>query len=436
MAKRLTLRQGFSAVLFWSIISAAFIGPGTVTMAASTGAGYRMQLLWALLFSVVATIVLQEAAARLTIASGKNLGEIVALRFRGRRSLRLRCLLFASVVFGCAAYQAGNLLGAFSGLSLFDDFSRPLATVVLGAICSTFLWFGNYAFIARFLGIVVALMGLLFIVVAMQSDVTSAEMINGALQPAIPAGGALLVVGLIGTTIVPYNLFLASGISQGQDIREMRWGLVLAILIGGLISVAIMVVGTQVRGVFSFTALSSALEGQLGPWATVLFGLGLFAAGLSSSITAPLAAAITARSLLSSGQSGWSVRGRWFRLVWLGVLGVGLLFGLLDVQPIPAIIMAQVINGILLPIIGLFLFAAANDRDLLGEAYTNQSMANLLMLLIVGITCFLGLNNIWKALNRTFRWEWSNNPTALWLLGLASLLLVVGTAWVVLRKVE
>lgn len=436
MAKRLTLRQGLSAVLFWSIISAAFIGPGTVTMAASTGAGFRMQLLWALLFSVVATVVLQEAAARLTIASGKNLGEIVALRFRGRRSLRLRWLLFASVVFGCAAYQAGNLLGAFSGLSLFDDFSRPLATVVLGAICSAFLWFGNYAFIARFLGVVVALMGLLFIVVAMQSDVTSAEMINGALQPAIPAGGALLVVGLIGTTIVPYNLFLASGISQGQDIREMRWGLVLAILIGGLISVAIMVVGTQVRGAFSFTALSSALEGRLGPWATVLFGLGLFAAGLSSSITAPLAAAITARSLLSSGQPGWSVRGRWFRLVWLGVLGVGLLFGLLDVQPIPAIIMAQVINGILLPIIGLFLFAAANDRDLLGEAYANRSMANLLMLLIVGITCFLGLNNIWKALNRTFRWEWSNHPTALWLLGLTSLLLVVGTAWVVLRKVE
>ena len=425
MPKRLSLRQGLSSVLFWSIISAAFIGPGTVTMASRTGAGFRMQLLWALVFSILATIVLQEAAARLTIASGKNLGEIVALRFAGQRAARLKWLLFGAVVFGCAAYQAGNLLGAFSGLALFDDFSRPWATAVLGAICFGFLWIGNYQLIARLLGFVVAGMGGVFIVVALRADVTGAELLSGATMPVIPEGGALFVVGLIGTTIVPYNLFLASGISQGQDMREMRLGLVLAILIGGLISVAIMMVGTQVNGPFSFPALADALGDRLGTWSTVLFGLGLFAAGLSSSITAPLAAAITARSLLGSDDSGWQVQGRWFRAVWMGVLGVGLLFGLLNVKPIPAIIMAQVVNGVLLPIIAIFLYVAVNDRALLGRQYANRPLANLFMLLIVGITCFLGLNNIWKAVNNAFALGLGNNLSVLWVLGLASVFLVV-----------
>lgn len=425
MPKRLTFRQGLSSVLFWSIISAAFIGPGTVTMASRTGAGFRMQLLWALVFSILATIILQEAAARLTIASGKNLGEIVAMRFSGRRAARLKWLLFGAVVFGCAAYQAGNLLGAFSGLALFDDFSRLWATAVLGAICFGFLWIGNYQLIAQLLGFVVAGMGLVFIVVAWRSDVSSAELLSGVMVPVIPEGGALFVVGLIGTTIVPYNLFLASGISQGQDMREMRLGLVLAILIGGLISVAIMMVGTQVNGPFSFPALADALGTRLGPWSTVFFGLGLFAAGLSSSITAPLAAAITARSLLGSDQPGWGVRGPWFRAVWMGVLGFGLLFGLLDVKPIPAIIMAQVVNGVLLPIITIFLYVAVNDRELLGPKYGNGMLGNALMLLIVGITCFLGLNNIWKALNNAFDLGMGNSLSILWMLGLASLLLVV-----------
>ena len=70
-------------VLFWSVISAAFIGPGTVTTAASAGAGYGFALLWALGFSTVACLVLQEASARLTLASGSDLGQALRRRFAG-----------------------------------------------------------------------------------------------------------------------------------------------------------------------------------------------------------------------------------------------------------------------------------------------------------------------------------------------------------------
>ena len=65
------------SILLWSAISAAFIGPGTVTTAAAAGAGYGMSLLWALLFSTIACLSLQEASARLTIASGKPLAQAI-----------------------------------------------------------------------------------------------------------------------------------------------------------------------------------------------------------------------------------------------------------------------------------------------------------------------------------------------------------------------
>ncbi len=65
-------------ILFWSVISAAFIGPGTITTASKAGALFGFDLLWALVFSTFACLVLQEAVARLAIHSGTNLGEAIS----------------------------------------------------------------------------------------------------------------------------------------------------------------------------------------------------------------------------------------------------------------------------------------------------------------------------------------------------------------------
>ncbi|MEM1319527.1 MAG: Nramp family divalent metal transporter [Bacteroidota bacterium] len=395
MAKIISFKQGLLSVLFWSIISAAFIGPGTVTTAAKAGATFQLQLLWALLFSTLATIVLQEAAARITIASGQSLGQIIARKYGGRSGLRY--LVFLAVAFGCAAYQAGNMLGAVSGLMLLGAIPVELITLLLGLVCATLLWWGNYRLIAGLLGMVVALMGMAFIVVALRSDVALGEVVRAAVIPSLPSGSSLLLIGLIGTTIVPYNLFLASGISKGQDMREMRIGISLAVGIGGLISIAILVVGTQISGGFSFEALAAAMGERLGIWATLLFSFGLFAAGLTSSITSPLAAAITAQSLFAE-DGDWGNRSRNFRLVWGIILTIGLLFGLTNFKPVPVIILAQAINGILLPVVTIFLLLAVNDRAILPERFCNGHLANAAMLLIVGLSCFLGFNNLGKAL--------------------------------------
>ena len=107
-----TLKSRLSSMLFWSIVSAAFIGPGTVTTASNAGASYGYSLLWALIFSIVACTILQEAAARVTLISGLSLGEAIAERYHQRKSLLIRLFIFLSILIGGIAYQAGNILGA------------------------------------------------------------------------------------------------------------------------------------------------------------------------------------------------------------------------------------------------------------------------------------------------------------------------------------
>jgi manganese transport protein len=235
--------------------------------------------------------------------------------------------------------------------------------------------------------LIVFLMGVAFAYVAVGTAPDAAKLASSLVVPRIPDGSLVLVIGLIGTTIVPYNLFLGSGIGQGQSLSEMRWGIGLAVLIGGLISMAILMAGTLVTGTFSFQNVSETLSNRVGPWAGSLFAFGLFAAGFTSALTAPLAAAVTAKSLLGWSETGWP-----YRAVWLSVMAVGLGFGLLGVKPVPVIVLAQAANGLLLPVVTVFLLLAVNK---LPVAYRNSLWQNLAMGLVVAVTAFLGLRNLW-----------------------------------------
>lgn len=380
------------SILFWSIITAAFIGPGTVTTAAKAGSSEGLGLLWALLFSILATMVLQEMAARLTLATGKPLGEIIGTS----ASMRTwNIVLFASVALGCGAYQAGNLLGTMAGLSLVDAGDK-VWLILLVLLAASLLWQGNTRLITRNLAAVVALMGGVFCWVAFSSPVGWEDWAQGVI-PRVSDSTALLAIGLVGTTIVPYNLFLASGLSRGQNLREMRQGLGGAILIGGAITLAIMLAGTLVTAPFTFQRLGTALGEQLGGKGQLLLALGLSAAGFSSAITAPMAAAITGQALLGSNNEHWQNQGKNFRLTWGIILAVGTLFALTEVQPIPAIIAAQAINGVILPLVAIFLLLKINDPTIIPTAYRHGQWLNVLGLLIIGVTVVLGGNGVWSA---------------------------------------
>ncbi len=416
-----------ASILFWSIISAAFIGPGTVTTAASAGSLFGFDLIWALVFSTIACLILQEAAARITILSGMPLGRALARQYAGKTTRMLvLSLVVGAVIIGCAAYEAGNILGGVAGAVLGTGWPAHSLSIILVALAGLLLWFGSARTVALFLGCVVALMGFAFLAAALMLAPSIADISRGALLPSLPQGSSLLVLGLVGTTVVPYNLFLGSGIASKSGLAEMRFGLSIAILLGGVISIAVLVVGSFVQAPFSYESLSEVLRMTAGPTGALLFAFGLFAAGFSSAITAPMAAAITARDLFSGDKKPWDEQAWRYRSVWLAVLLTGLLFGLAGVKPVPVIILAQALNGILLPFVSIFLLIIVNDRNIMGQDGINSHRLNILSGLVVWITILLGILNILKAT--------TGSPDGLSVLGMATFFSLL-IAYPVYRKI-
>ena len=400
----------FASILLWSVLAAAFIGPGTVATAAAAGSEFGYALLWALVFSTVACLVLQEASARLTIVSGRNLAQALRDRYPyGVSGTGILLLVLGAVVLGCAAYEAGNILGGVAGaaLALPERYaSQQALTAVTVGLAACLLWFNSPRRVAVMLSVLVAVMGVAFLWTAARLAPEIGVLLHGALVPQLPAGGALLAVALVGTTVVPYNLFLGSGLASGQRLAEMRVGLGVAIGLGGLISMGVLVVGTAVAPPLAYPQLAGVLTQRIGEWGGWLFALGLFAAGLSSAVTAPLAAALTARGLFSGEAEGtagdrWGDRSLRYRAVWSGVLAVGLLFGLSGVKPIPVIVLAQAFNGLLLPLVAMLLLIIVNDRKLMGRA-VNGIGANAVLLVVTLVAVYLGVLNLLRAGSRVW----------------------------------
>ncbi len=397
-----TFKSRLLNVLFWSVVSAAFIGPGTVTTATKAGAYFQFDLLWALVFSTFACLLLQEASARITINSGMNLGQAIAKQFEGRSSKTLVLLLVVgAIIIGSAAYETGNILGSIAGLSLVFDIPQKILVLAIGTLAFLALSLTSIQSIARIMGGIVFFMGLAFFTTAIQLNPPITDIIKGSFVPVIPSaeGAGLLVLGIIGTTVVPYDLFLGSGVlNKKQTISDMRFGLSVAVILGGVISMAIMTVGTIITTEFTYKTLAQALTHKIGPSAVYIFGFGMFAAGFSSAITAPLASAITAQNLFEKkSKQKWKTQGLYFKMVYLGVLIVGLIFGLAEIKPIPAIILAQALNGLILPFISVFLIYVINDPTLMGKENTNGWLSNILMAIVMWVTMIMGCISIIKA---------------------------------------
>ena len=394
------------SILLWSAIAAAFIGPGTVAAAASAGASSGTAVLWAILFSGVATFTLQEFAGRLTIATGDDLAAVLRRRYPGGPGrIAVLALVGGAILLGCAAYEAGNILGGAAGAMLAVDAPRIAVTLALALAAAALLLAGSPRRVAMAMALFVGLMGVGFLLVAASLAPPAGALFAGLVpSPAFSEDEAafLGILALVGTTVVPYNLFLGSALARGQTLAEMRFGLAVSVAIGVLITSAILVVGATLVGAFSFEALGATLAERLGPWARTGFAIGLFAAGLSSAITAPLAAALTARGLFAeTDDPRWHPTSARFRAVWAAVLLAGAGFGLADIRPVPAILAAQAFNGALLPLVALFLLAAMNDAKLLGEDVAGP-VANGFGLLVVGVATMLGLTAIARAGATTF----------------------------------
>ena len=388
-------------ILVWSVIAAAFIGPGTVTVAASAGSQFGLALLWAILFSGIATFTLQEFAARLSLATRRDLGAALRRRYPvGLARVFVIGLVGGAILLGCAAYEAGNILGGAAGVLLALEVPRAAMGGAIGALAIILLYAGTPVRIAQFMAVLVAIMGVAFAVLAIRIGNTPSAFAQGLAPRAdqFGSGEAMLgVLALVGTTVVPYNLFLGSALARGQGVGEMRIGLAVSIVAGVAITAAIMVVGASLPGEFSFEALAQAVEAEIGPLGRIGLAAGLFAAGLSSAVTAPLAAALTARGLFDRrGDKAWRADGGKYRMIWGGVVAIGVVFSITDIRPVPAIVAAQAFNGILLPVAAYFLLAATSDRRIPARL-RNNAAANGAGVVVLAIVTLIGTSALFRA---------------------------------------
>ena len=384
------------------LVTAAFIGPGTIVTSSRAGARYGFALLWAVVFSVIATAVLQEMAARLGIVRRSGLSDAIRQSFR-RPLLRYAALglVALAITVGNAAYEAGNLLGASLGLELTLGWTPRAWVVVIAVAATVLLGSGTYRVIQSVLVALVVVMSAVFLFTAVMVGPAPGELLKGMLVPQIPAGSLVTIIALIGTTVVPYNLFLhasavqekwSSEVPADEALPAARLDTYLSVTLGGAVTLAIIVTATPLlgRGIEQADALmvTGVLEPILGSAAKTFFGLGLFAAGLTSAITAPLAAAYATTGALGMDRD---MRSTAFRSVWILVIVVGVALSLSGGSPTEAILLAQAANGLLLPLIAIFLLVVMNDRSLLGR-YRNRWFANLLagavVLVVIGLGAF------------------------------------------------
>ncbi len=380
-----------------TLVAAAFIGPGTVTTCTLAGVETGYTLLWAMVFSVVATVVLQEMAARLGFITRSGLGEALRVYFSHPIArIAVFTLVIGAILIGNAAYESGNLAGGVLGLDLLiGEFA--LSPLILGAICFSLLYFGSFKSLEKILIGLVIVMSIFYLmtVIIVKPDMLSIA--KGLIPTRASFDHLNLILGIIGTTVVPYNLFLhASTISKKWDpessLADIRSENRSSIILGGVISMMIIITAAAssdiIQDVNNASDLALQLEPLFGNSAKILMGVGLFAAGLSSTLTAPIAAAYAAKGLFNLEEDSLM-----FRLVWMSVLLTGVIVAMSGFKPIIIIQFAQIANAILLPLIATFLIYLCNSKQLLGQ-HTNRLVTNLIAIMIIGITILLSLRSL------------------------------------------
>ena len=383
------------------LIAAAFIGPGTVTTASIAGAQFGYHVIWALLFSVFATWVLQDMAVRLGVVTKQGLAEAIRTAFQSPILKALAIgLVIGAIGVGNAAYEGGNITGAALGLSQLTQAPMQLWVVILAVLAFGLLWFGKQALVEKVLVGLVGLMSVIFIITVLTAEPDWGAFMSAAIAPRFDSTTFTVVLALIGTTIVPYNLFLhaslvsKSGGELSTTLAAQRKTNTIAIVTGGIITLAILTTATaafyQTGKPLDASNIAQQLTPLLGENASKFFAVGLFAAGLTSAITAPLAASYAVCGAL---QYSTDPKSKAFRLVWITVLVIGAIVASIGFKPLAAMLFAQATNGLLLPFIAIFLLVAMNNQERLGH-YRNSVSMNAIGLAIVIIVSLLGLRKL------------------------------------------
>jgi Mn2+/Fe2+ NRAMP family transporter len=394
----------------WRAVWAALavLGPGVITGAAgddaggvatysSIGAQYGYTLLWVMGPITVALIIVQLMVARMAVVTGKGFAELIREEFGVRwTALAMLVLIVANGTVTIAEFAGIAAAGELFGIP------RPISVPLMAFVVWLIVVRASYT-VAEKIFILLSTALLTYVGAALLAHPDWKEVAVALVTPSFSLEPAYLAtfVALVGTTITPYMLFyLQSSLTdKGVDIddyRRERTDVIVGSLLTTIIAVFIVVstaATLHVNGVVIDTAedAARALEPLAGPYAFLLFGLGLFGASMLAASVLPLSTAYAV-----CGAFGWErgVSRSWseapiFNTLYTALIAIGAAFVLIPGLPLIQVIVAtQFLNGVLLPVVLIFVLKLVNDRELMGE-YTNSTLFNVLSYATTGILVVL-----------------------------------------------
>ncbi|MFZ0060538.1 MAG: Nramp family divalent metal transporter [Pyrinomonadaceae bacterium] len=388
------MRRNPTGLLRWL----AILGPGLIATSAGNDAGgiatysqagakFGYQLIWVMVILTVSFGVVQEMCARLGAATGRGLLDLIRERFG------IGWALFAVVVILIA--NGGVTVSEFVGIGAAMELlgvSKYVA-VPLGAVLIWYLViFGSYAKVEKIL-LLMTLVFFAYPIAAFMAKPNWGEVARGAFIPTFNSDPAylFLVVGLLGTTVTPYiQIFQQSSLVEkgvarshyGPERIDAYFGAVFSNLmsVSMIIATAATLYVVGQREIGSAADAARALEPVVGSAARILFGIGLLGATLLAGAVLPLATAYAVSEAfgMPKGVNLDFRRGRIFFSLFTALIVVGVVLALVPSIPVMQLLVGvQVLNGLLLPIILVFILLLINDKHLTREL-KNTGLNNVL----------------------------------------------------------
>jgi len=405
------MRQVLSYLGPGFFVTVGFIDPGNWATNMAAGSEFNYGLLWVVALSTGVLILWQHMSAHLGIAKGMCLPETIHEHMRPTATF----VYGTTAMAACVATALAEILGAALGLRIL--FGVPvrvgatLAVVFVGAM----VWFQRYKSLERLVVAFVSAIGFCYLVELYLVKPDWAAAATGTLVPRVGSESIVIAMGVLGAVVMPHNMYLHSeviqnrqwkGRSDAETRRLLRFEFVdtlVAMLAGFAINVAMVIVAAAVfhrHGVHvnTLTQAAATLAPLVGKLAGLLFGIALLFAGISSSMTAGLAA-----GTIFSGYMGQRTRldSPWFRAGMAATLVCAGAFIMFVQDTFQALIISQVCLSVQLPFTMLPLFLLTRDRRVMGK-YTNGWLENSLMIVTGALIVFLNALLVYRVFGGRF----------------------------------
>jgi len=403
----------FRIFAFLAVVGPGFItanvdnDPGGILTYSQAGAKFGYGLLWTLIPTTIALIVVQEMAARMGAVTGKGLSDLI------REEFGLRATFFTMVVLGFA--DLGNIAAEFAGVAsatgifgISKYVAVPVAAILVWAVVVR----GTYSVVER----VLLVLSLVYFAYPISAYLSRPDWHLAIAHTFLPEANSsseylTMVIGLVGTTITPWMQFYlqASIVEKGITTRQYRWSrwdVIVGCIITDVIAFFIVVACAAtlyVRGIRNIADAADAavaLAPLAGRFASILFAVGLLNAALLSAAVLPLATAYNVAEGLGfeSGINKKFSEAPAFYWLYTSLIAVGAGFVLVPKLPLMRVILvSQVANGILLPFVLFFMLKLVNRPDLMGT-HTNSRAANAIAWSTSVVMVALTLALVWTSI--------------------------------------